>query len=79
MNPKKILLVLFNDIEKGVLEKIKPYLEKTFRREVDIGERFLFPGKLIIHREDSFTLQNFLMILYHVNQKNTKESSESLM
>lgn len=36
---RKILLVPFDVVEKGVLEKIKPYLEKTFMREVVIGEK----------------------------------------
>lgn len=39
MNPKKILLVPFEDVDKKVLEKIKIYLKKTFGREVIIGEK----------------------------------------
>ncbi|MBI5199838.1 MAG: hypothetical protein HZA09_07485 [Nitrospirae bacterium] len=38
MNPKKILLLPFEGIEKDILMKISAYLEKTFGKKVITGE-----------------------------------------
>lgn len=43
MDLKKILLVPFDGIEKEVLEKIRPHLEKIFGKKVIIGEIFSLP------------------------------------